>query len=40
MAGGTAAPPAGLQAPLTPGQPLQRVDTVTKDVDEFVDAKP
>ena len=32
--------PSGLQEPLMPGQPLQRVDTATKDVDEFVDAKP
>lgn len=32
--------PSGLQEPLRPGQPLQRVDTATNDVDEFVDAKP
>ena len=32
--------PPGLQEPLMPGQPIQRVDTVTKDLDEFVDAKP
>lgn len=32
--------PAGLQEPLQPGQPLKRVDTLTSDVDEFVDAKP
>lgn len=37
--GGMAAPP-GLQEPLMPGQPLTRVDTMTHDVDEFVDAKP
>lgn len=30
----------GLQAPLEPGHPLHRVDTMTKDVDEFVDAQP
>ncbi|MCJ1273023.1 hypothetical protein MMC21_000812 [Puttea exsequens] len=30
--------PPGLQEPLQPGQPLKRVDTLTKDVDEFVDA--
>ena len=32
--------PAGLQEPLQPGQPIKRVDTLTSDVDEFVDAKP
>jgi len=30
--------PAGLQEPMQPGQPLKRVDTLTKDLDEFVDA--
>ena len=30
--------PSGLQEPLMPGQPLKRVDTLTKDLDEFVDA--
>ena len=30
--------PSGLQEPLMPGQPLRRVDTETKDLDEFVDA--
>ena len=30
--------PPGMQAPLQPGHPLKRVDTKTKDVDEFVDA--
>ena len=30
--------PSGLQEPLMPGQPLRRVDTLTKDLDEFVDA--
>lgn len=30
--------PPGLQEPMQPGQPLRRVDTLTKDVDEFVDA--
>lgn len=29
----------GLQEPLQPGHPIKRVDTQTKDVDEFVDAK-
>ncbi|KAL9633718.1 MAG: hypothetical protein Q9164_004538 [Protoblastenia rupestris] len=32
--------PAGLQQSLQPGQPIKRVDTLTKDLDEFVDAKP
>lgn len=32
--------PLGLQEPLTPGAPLKRVDTATKELDEFVDAKP
>ena len=32
--------PPGLQQPLQPGPPLQRIDTLTKDLDEFVDAKP
>ena len=32
--------PAGLQEPLQPGQPIKRVDTLTSDVDEFVDAAP
>ncbi|KAK4692342.1 hypothetical protein P7C71_g4842, partial [Lecanoromycetidae sp. Uapishka_2] len=31
--------PPGLQDPMQPGQPLKRVDTLTKDVDEFVDAQ-
>ena len=30
--------PAGLQEPLMPGHPIKRVDTLTKDLDEFVDA--
>ena len=30
--------PSGLQEPLMPGQPLKRVDTMTNDLDEFVDA--
>ena len=30
--------PSELQEPLMPGQPLKRVDTLTKDLDEFVDA--
>ena len=30
----------GLQEPLQPGKPIKRVDTLTKDIDEFVDAKP
>lgn len=30
--------PSGLQEPMQPDQPLKRVDTLTKDVDEFVDA--
>ena len=30
--------PSRLQEPLMPGQPLRRVDTETKDLDEFVDA--
>ena len=29
-----------LQDPLTPGQAVKRVDTLTSDLDEFVDAKP
>ena len=29
-----------LHEPLQPGKPIHRVDTLTKDVDEFVDAKP
>ena len=29
----------GLQEPLVPGAPLQRVDTATHELDEFVDAK-
>lgn len=28
-----------LQDPLEPGQPVKRVDTLTSDLDEFVDAK-
>ena len=28
-----------LQDPLVPGQPVKRVDTLTSDLDEFVDAK-
>lgn len=32
--------PPGLQEPLIPGAPIQRVDTATKELDEFVDAKP
>ncbi|KAL9130291.1 MAG: hypothetical protein Q9217_001502, partial [Psora testacea] len=32
--------PANLQEPLQPGHPIKRVDTLTKDLDEFVDAKP
>ena len=35
-----AAAPPGLQEPLTPGAPIRRVDTATKELDEFVDAKP
>lgn len=35
-----ASAPPGLQEPLVPGQPIKRVDTQTKDLDEFVDAKP
>ena len=30
--------PPGMQAPLQPGQPIKRVDTKTRDLDEFVDA--
>ena len=30
--------PPGLQEPMQPGYPLKRVDTLTKDVDEYVDA--
>ncbi len=30
--------PTGMQAPLQPGHPIKRVDTGTKDLDEFVDA--
>lgn len=30
--------PPGMQAPLQPGYPIKRVDTKTKDLDEFVDA--
>lgn len=30
--------PPGLQEPLLPGQPIQRQDSNTKEVDEFVDA--
>jgi hypothetical protein len=29
---------AGLQEPLMPGHPVKRVDSLTKDLDEFVDA--
>ena len=32
--------PPGLQEPLQPGQPIKRVDTLTDNLDEFVDAKP
>ncbi|KAL9615367.1 MAG: hypothetical protein Q9167_000195 [Letrouitia subvulpina] len=35
-----ARPPQGLQEPLEPGHPVKRVDTLTNDLDEFVDAKP
>ena len=31
--------PKGLQQPLQPGQPIKRQDTITSEVDEFVDAK-
>ena len=31
--------PQGLQQPLQPGQPIKRQDTITSEVDEFVDAK-
>ena len=30
--------PPGMQAPLQPGHPIKRVDTRTRDLDEFVDA--
>ena len=30
--------PPGMQLPLQPGHPIKRVDTKTKDLDEFVDA--
>lgn len=30
--------PPGMQASLQPGHPIKRVDTKTKDLDEFVDA--
>lgn len=29
-----------LQDPLMPGEPVKRVDTLTSDLDEFVDANP
>ena len=29
----------GLQQPLEPGEPLKRQDTITKDLDQFVDAE-
>ena len=32
--------PLHLQDPLEPGYPVKRVDTMTHDLDEFVDAKP
>ena len=34
------APLLDLQEPLQPGYPVKRVDTLTEDLDEFVDAKP
>ncbi|KAI4223370.1 MAG: hypothetical protein LQ349_007439 [Xanthoria aureola] len=43
VSGNGQAPPVGtshgLQDPLEPGQPVKRVDTLTSDLDEFVDAK-